>query len=147
MKKVLYGEELRNIMINSVNMICDAVGSTLGPTGNNVLINSSDEQPFITNDGITIARNIESDNICENTILEIVKEASLKTDELVGDGTTTTLVLLKSLFNNGIEQIKKGKNPIVLKKELLDCLNDIIDIITRLKRIPNKNDLLSIATI
>ena len=118
MKKVISGEELIQVMIKAVNLLCDTTSSTLGPTGNNVLINSSETSPFITNDGVTIANNIESEDKANNTILEIVKEASLKTNEISGDGTTTTLVLLQSIFNLGIEEINKGTNKIVLKNNL-----------------------------
>ena len=145
MKKVISGEELRNVMSEAVNLLCDTVSSTLGPTGNNILINNSDTTPFITNDGVTIASNIESEDKRINTVLEIVKEASLKTNELVGDGTTTTLVLLQSIFNLGLEEINNGKNKIVLKNELLNCMDMVVDEINKLKRIPSKDDLVNIA--
>lgn len=146
MKTVITGSELKNVMSEAVNLLCDTVTSTLGPTGNNILINNSDTTPFITNDGVTIATNIESDDKRINTILEIVKEASLKTNEVVGDGTTTTLVLLQSIFNLGLEEIAKGKNKIVLKNELLNCMDKVVEEINKLKKSPKKEDLLSIAT-
>lgn len=146
MKKVISGEELNSVMSDAVKLLCDTVSSTLGPTGNNVLINSSETTPFITNDGVTIAKNIESDDERINTILEILKEASLKTNEMVGDGTTTTLVLLQSIFNLGLEEIKKGMNKIVLKNELLSYIDTIVNEINKLKKKPSKEDLLNIAT-
>lgn len=145
MKKVISGEELIQVMIKAVNLLCDTTSSTLGPTGNNVLINSSETSPFITNDGVTIANNIESEDKANNTILEIVKEASLKTNEISGDGTTTTLVLLQSIFNLGIEEINKGTNKIVLKNNLLSYMNRIVDEIDKLKKKPSKEDYLSVA--
>ena len=145
MKKVISGEELIHVMKKAVNLLCDTVSSTLGPTGNNVLINSSETTPFITNDGVTIATKIESEDKAINTILEIVKEASLKTNEISGDGTTTTLVLLQSIFNLGIEEINKGMNKIVLKNNLLNYMDKIVDDINKLKRKPSKEDYLSVA--
>ena len=145
MKKVISNNELREYMKKTVNLLCDTVSSTLGPTGNNTLINNSDTSPFITNDGVTIASNIESDNKIENTILEIVKEASLKTNELVGDGTTTTLVLLQSIFNLGLEEINKGINPITLKNELLEYTDIIVEKIKENKIDAKYEDLLNIA--
>lgn len=145
MKEVISKNELYELILKSVNIICDSVSSTLGPCGNNVLINKDDTTPFITNDGVTIASAIESQNIKINSILEIIKESSLKTNEDVGDGTTTTLVLLKSLINDGIKEIKLGKNPFILKKELNIVLNKIINEIKRLKMKPTKKDLLYIA--
>ena len=145
MKKVISGKELQSVMSEAVNLLCDTVSSTLGPTGNNILINNSETSPFITNDGVTIASNIESDDQRINTILEIVKEASLKTNELVGDGTTTTLVLLQSIFNLGLKEIKAGTNKIILKNELLSYIDKITEEINKLKYEPTKEDLLNIA--
>lgn len=142
MKEVISGKELEEITKKGVNLICDAVGSTLGPSGNNVIINS-DLSPYITNDGATIARTISSSDKRINTILELVKEASLKTNEKVGDGTTTTLVLLQSIYNEGL----KEKNRIKLKKELNNKLDYIIGEINTMKRIPTKEELINIATI
>ncbi len=146
MKSVITGSELKSVMSEAVNLLCDTVTSTLGPTGNNILINNSDTTPFITNDGVTIASNIESSDKRINTVLEIVKEASLKTNELVGDGTTTTLVLLQSIFNLGLEEINKGKNKILLKNELLSHMDEIVEKINKLKKEPTDKDLLNIAT-
>lgn len=147
MKSIVCGDKLRNKMIDCINMLCDAVASTLGPTGNNVLISNSDSASFITNDGVTIASNIESDDSCSNAIFDIIKEASLKTNELVGDGTTTTLVLLQSIFNQGIEMINNGYNAITLKNELHDSLNDILKVLNTLKKKPKKKELLEVASI
>ena len=134
MKKVIQGKELWEVMDKTVNLLCDAVSSTLGPTGNNVLINHWELAPYITKDGVTIASSIESDDQIENTILEIVKEASLKTNEKVGDGTTTTLVLLQSIFNESLKIIKEGYNSILLKKELEEALEEILKRIRRSTR-------------
>lgn len=145
MKKIISGEELKDVMREAVNLLCNTVSSTLGPTGNNVLINSSEATPFFTNDGVTIASNIESADERINTVLEIVKEASLKTNELVGDGTTTTLVLLQNIFNLGLEEINKGINKIILKNDLLSHMDYIVEELKKLKRTPTKNDMLNIA--
>ena len=145
MKYIISGDELKNVMKQAISLLCDTVSNTLGPTGNNVLINNSETTPFFTNDGVTIAKNIESEDKRINTVLEIIKEASLKTNELVGDGTTTTLVLLQSIFNLGLEKIEKGMNNIILKQELINSMNKVIDEIYKLKKIPTKEELYSIA--
>ena len=98
MKKVIGNKELKQKMKEAINLLCDTVKITLGPKGNNIIIDHSTFTPFITNDGVTIAMNIESDDEVINTILEIAKEASIKTNENVGDGTTTTLVLLQKIY-------------------------------------------------
>ncbi len=147
MKKIINGNELQEKMQESIHMLCDTVKTTLGPIGSNVIIDHSLFSPFITNDGATIAQNIESEDSIINTILEIAKEASLKTNTLVGDGTTTTLVLLESLFDACQNEIKKGKNPIILKKELQQSCEQVLSLLDKEKRKPTAKDLQTIATI
>jgi len=118
MKKVISEKELKEKMEEAICLLCDTVSDTLGPVCSNVLISNTMSSPYITNDGVTIAMNIESEDNVINTILEIAKEASLKTNEIVGDGTTTTLVLLKYIYLEGRKLIEAGKSGITLKKEL-----------------------------
>ena len=127
MKKVVNGLELKEKMKEAINLLCGTVKTTLGPSGNNVIIDHSNFTPFITNDGVTIAQNIESDDEVINTILELTKEASIKTNLVVGDGTTTTLVLLEAIFNLGMKKIEDGINPLILKEELTDSLKEILN--------------------
>ena len=145
MKEVINGNELRKIMLEAIDLLCDSVASTLGPSGNNVLINTDDTTPFITNDGVTIAKSIESSDKRINTILEIAKEASLKTNEEVGDGTTTTLVLLQSLIHKGLKEIEKGKNPIILKEEINEAVENTIEELEKMKKKPTNEDLECVA--
>ncbi len=147
MKKVISGTELEEKMTQAINLLCNTVKKTLGPKGNNCIIDHSSFSPFITNDGVTIAQNIESEEEGVNTILEIAKEASIKTNEVVGDGTTTTLVLLQSIYNASQKFIKNGENPIILKKELDKCLEEIILNLEKEKRKPDDNRLRKIAKI
>ncbi len=146
MKKVVSGKVLKEKMQEAVNLLCDSVKMTLGPGGNNAIIDHSSFSPFITNDGVTIAQNIESDDEVINTILELAKEASIKTNEKAGDGTTTTLVLLQSIFNQGLKLIEEGLNPIILKNELINFLPQLITQIQKHSYEPTKNDYLNIAT-
>ena len=145
MKKVIMGEKLDEIVINAVNLLCDTVSTTLGPKGNNAIISASSLPAFVTNDGVTIARNIESDDIEINTILEILKEASIKTDEIVGDGTTTTLVLLKELMNYTSLLVKKGISKYDIKRKLNAEEIIIKELIKKYSHIPNNEELKSIA--
>ena len=147
MKEVIYGQELKDTILLAADLICNAVGSTLGPSGNNVIINKDDLAPFITNDGVTIAESINDSNPKINTILEIIKESSLKTNEVVGDGTTTTLVLLNGVLKEGFKEIEKGKSGIKIKKELDDSANIIIKELLKMKRKPSKEDLINVAGI
>ncbi|MCI8575889.1 MAG: hypothetical protein HFI09_05400 [Bacilli bacterium] len=145
MKQVVSGKILQDKMKESINYLCETVGYTLGPKGSNVIIDHSLFTPFITNDGATIAKNIESEDEIVNTILEIAKEASLKTNDIVGDGTTTTLVLLQSLFNSSINYIENGMNPIFLKKKIILYLKEILSKLEKEKRKPNQENMLQIA--
>lgn len=147
MKKIVSGKVLQDKILESINLICGTVKSTLGPKGNNVLIDHSNFSPFITNDGVTIAKNIESEDETIGAILEIIKEASIKTNDVVGDGTTTTLVLLESLYKQSLEYIKNGESPIILKKELDKILEIILKSLEQLKRKPTQDDLKNIAII
>jgi len=147
MKLVVRNEELREKMREAINLLCDTVKTTLGPKGSNAIISHSNFSPFITNDGVTIAENIESDDVIINTVLEIAKEASIKTNEIVGDGTTTTLVLLQSIFNNGLKLIDAGINSIIIKKELDNALEIVIDKIKSKSRVPTDKELLNIACV
>ena len=147
MKEVISISELRNTILSAVNMLCNPVGSTLGPRGNNVIISTSELSPYITNDGVTIAKSIESSDSKINAVLEILKEASLKTDEIMGDGTTTTLVLTKSIIEEGYNLIDSKISGVVIQKELNNALNKVIEIINLLKKIPLKKDFISVASI
>ncbi len=147
MKKIVRGKELQEKMLESIHLLCGTVKETLGPKGNNVLIDHSTFSPFITNDGVTIAKNIESEDETVGTILEILKEASIKTNEEVGDGTTTTLVLLESLYEQSLKYIENGVSPILLKKELDKVLEIILKKLQKMKRKATAEDLKNIACI
>lgn len=146
MKKVIFGQELTDALRKSAETICGAVETTLGPKGNNVLIDSSFNPPFITNDGATIALNIESDNEIKNAILEIIKEASLKTDEEVGDGTTTTLTLLKPLLLKGLEEKENGANGALIKREMQAGLQKVLSKLKNLADAPTKSEFITVAS-
>ena len=147
MKKIITYNELREKMNSAIELLCDTVKTTLGPKGSNAIIDHSSFTPFITNDGVTIAKNIESDDEIVNTILELAKESSINTDNNVGDGTTTTLVLLESIYKNCLKIIDEGESPILLKKEIDSSLNEIIKMIKNYNRLPNNKELLNIANI
>lgn len=147
MKKVVRGKELKEKMNEAIELLCGTVKQTLGPMGSNVIIDHSNFNPFITNDGVTIAKNIDSDDETVAAIIEIAKEASIKTDENVGDGTTTTLVLLGSLINLSQEYIEKGVNPLVLKRILMTELDAIIKKLEKLKYEATLDNLKDIAKV
>ena len=147
MKRVITGKELYECVKQAIDLLCGTVKKTLGPRGSNAIIDHSLFNPFITNDGVTIARNIESEDERINTILTLAKEASIKTDETVGDGTTTTLVLLEPILKKGLEKINLGVNPNVLKKELDGALDEVVKRIKAESKEPTEKDYFHIASI
>ena len=115
-KKILYGEEARNALLKGVNAVADTVKITLGPKGRNVVLEKKYSAPLITNDGVTIAKEIELKDPFENMGAQLLKEVSIKTNDVAGDGTTTSSVLAQCIVNEGMKYFKKGANPIILKK-------------------------------
>lgn len=147
MKQIINTSEAYEKMNTAINLLCNTVKITLGPRGKNVIIAPNYMSPFITNDGVTIAKEIDSEDIFEKAILEIAKEASIKTNDEVGDGTTTSLVLLQSIFNKGLEKIKNGYNPMILKKELDESLDIVTKEIEKCKIKACLKDITAVASI
>lgn len=145
MKKIIDRDELKSKIIEAIDMLCNPVKSTIGPKGLNVIISESLSNPYITNDGVTIARNIESEDEVINTILELAKESTIKTDEVVGDGTSTTLVLLQSIYKECLKLVDKKISPMIIQKELLDRCKIIESLISKKSKKPNREELLNIA--
>ncbi len=115
-KKILYGEEARKALEKGVNQLADVVKKTLGPKGRNVVIDKKYGAPVVTNDGVTIAKEIELEDLFENMGASLVKEVSIKTNDVAGDGTTTATVLTQAMVREGIKNIAAGANPMVMKK-------------------------------
>ena len=147
LKKVISNALLKEKMLEALKILCDTVKTTLGPKGSNIIIDHSDFSPFITNDGVTIAENITSEDPIINTILELAKEASIKTNETVGDGTTTTLVLLESLYEEGIKLINEVASPLIIKKELDLAKDNILSLLSKEKLKLNSKTLENIASV
>ncbi len=114
-KQFLYGEEARKSLERGVNTLCDTVKITLGPKGRNVVLDRKYTTPLITNDGVTIAKEIELGDAFENMGASLIKEVSVKTNDIAGDGTTTAAVLAQSIVKEGIKNFVAGANPISLK--------------------------------
>ena len=115
-KKILFGEEARRSLEKGVNALADTVKSTLGPKGRNVVLDKKYGAPLITNDGVTIAKEIELEDPFENMGAQLVKEVSTKTNDVAGDGTTTATLLAQAIIREGLRNLAAGANPMVLKK-------------------------------
>ena len=145
-KQILFNEEARRSLERGVNALADAVKVTLGPKGRNVVLEKKFGAPTITNDGVTIARDIELEDPFENMGAQLVKEVSIKTNDVAGDGTTTATVLAQAMINEGMRNVAAGANPMVLKKGIkkaeeefrLENFNDIENSINQIENIKNK---------
>jgi chaperonin GroEL len=115
-KELRFGAEARDLLLAGVDKLADAVKSTLGPKGRNVIIEKITGSPVVTNDGVTIAREIHLKNQFENMGAQLVKEAAIKTNDVVGDGTTTATVIAQAIVREGMQVISKGGNPVLIKR-------------------------------
>lgn len=126
-KQILFNEEARRSLERGVNGLADAVKVTLGPKGRNVVLEKKFGAPTITNDGVTIARDIELEDPFENMGAQLVKEVSIKTNDVAGDGTTTATVLAQAMINEGMRNVAAGANPMVLKKGIKKAVDVLVD--------------------
>ena len=115
-KELRFSEEARSLLLAGVDQLAEAVKSTLGPKGRNVILEKITGTPVVTNDGVTIAREIHLKNQFENMGAQLVKEAAIKTNDIVGDGTTTATVLAQAIITEGMAAIADGANPVLLKR-------------------------------
>src|SRR5438309_4678724 len=115
-KEIVYKEVARNLILNGVNALADAVKVTLGPRGRNVVIEKSFGAPLVTKDGVTVAKEIELENKFENMGAQMVKEVASKTSDKAGDGTTTATVLAQSIYIEGLKLVAAGHDPMELKR-------------------------------
>ena len=115
-KKIIYGEEARKSLLKGVNKLADTVKVTLGPKGRNVVLDKSFGSPLITNDGVTIAKEIELEDKFENMGARLVKEVSTKTNDVAGDGTTTATVLAQAMVKEGVKNVAAGADPMSVKR-------------------------------
>ena len=115
-KDLRFGEEARRLLLSGVDQLAEAVKSTLGPKGRNVILEKITGSPVVTNDGVTIAREIHLSDQFENMGAQLVKEAAIKTNDIVGDGTTTATVIAQAIIREGMQAIGQGGNPVLVKR-------------------------------
>ena len=147
-KDIIFGEEARKSLLDGVSKLADAVGVTLGPKGRNVVLEKKYGSPLITNDGVTIAKDIELDNPFENMGAQLVKEVATKTNDVAGDGTTTATILARALICEGMKNVAAGANPMILKKGISKAVDAAVEAIkNNSKQIDGSNDIARVATI
>lgn len=147
-KDVFYGEDARRKLQAGVDKLADTVKITLGPKGRNVLINKSFGSPLITNDGVTIAREIELEDGVENMGAQLVKEVATKTNDVAGDGTTTATLLAQAIIREGFKNLAAGANPMVLKRGIQGAVDKAVEEIQKIsKPIETKESIAQVASI
>ena len=125
-KRIIYGKEAREALIKGVNAVADAVKVTIGPKGRNVIIEKDFGSPQIINDGVSIAKEVELEDSIENSGAKLVIDVASKTNDNVGDGTSTSCVLAQAMINNGLKAIEKGYNAVQVKKGMQMAGKEIV---------------------
>lgn len=147
-KQIKYGEDARKALEAGVNTLADTVKITLGPKGRNVVLDKKFGAPLITNDGVTIAKEIELEDPFENMGAQLVKEVSIKTNDVAGDGTTTAVVLAQAIIREGLKNLAAGANPVVLKKGIVKAVDLTVDELKKIsKPVTDKRSIAQVASI
>lgn len=147
-KQIAYGEDARKALMSGIDQLADTVKITLGPKGRNVVLDKKFGAPLITNDGVTIAKEIELDDAFENMGAQLVKEVSIKTNDVAGDGTTTATLLAQALIREGMKNVTAGANPMVLKKGIAEAVDVAVKAISdNSKKVEGANDIARVATV
>lgn len=147
-KQIIYGEEARKSLQTGIDKLADTVKITLGPKGRNVVLDKKFGSPLITNDGVTIAKEIELEDAFENMGAQLVKEVSTKTNDAAGDGTTTATLLAQALVREGMKNIASGANPMVVKKGISKAVDKAVEtIVSNSKVIEGSDDIARVATV
>ena len=147
-KQIAYGEEARKSLMVGIDKLADTVKITLGPKGRNVVIDKKFGAPLITNDGVTIAKEIELDDPFENMGAQLVKEVSIKTNDIAGDGTTTATLLAQALIREGMKNVTAGANPMIVKKGIANAVKAAVEALTKnSKAVEGSADIARVATV
>jgi len=147
-KEILFAEEARRALESGVNQLAEAVRVTLGPRGRNVVLDKKFGSPMITNDGVTIAREIELEDPFENMGAQLVKEVATKTNDVAGDGTTTATVLAQAIIREGLKNVAAGANPMIIKRGIEKAVKVAVEEIKKIaKPIEEKNAIAQVASV
>ncbi len=147
-KEIKFGEEARRALESGVNQLANTVKITLGPKGRNVVLDKKFGSPLITNDGVTIAKEIELEDRFENMGAQLVKEVATKTNDVAGDGTTTATLLAQAIIREGMKNVAAGANPMILKKGVAKAVDEAVDGIKEIsQKIKGKEDIARVASI
>ena len=147
-KDILYGIDARNALLRGVDKLADTVKITLGPKGRNVVLDKKYGSPLITNDGVTIAKEIELEDEAENMGAQLVKEVATKTNDAAGDGTTTATLLAQAFIREGMKNVTAGANPMVLRKGMKKAVDRAVECLAaNSKKVSGSADIARVGTI
>ena len=147
-KDIYYGIEARDALVRGVDKLANTVKITLGPKGRNVVLDKKYGTPLITNDGVTIAKEIELENAAENIGAQLVKEVSAKTNDAAGDGTTTATLLAQAMIHEGMKNVTAGANPMVLRKGISKAVDKAVEtLVANSKKVNGSSDIARVGTI
>ena len=147
-KQIQYGEEARRSLEAGVNQLANTVKITLGPKGRNVVLDKKFGAPLITNDGVTIAKEIELEDPFENMGAQLVKEVATKTNDVAGDGTTTATLLAQALIREGLKNVAAGANPMIVRKGIKKAVDAAVDyVVKNSKKVSGKDDIARVASV
>ena len=147
-KQIIYGEEARKALQNGIDKLSNTVKITLGPKGRNVVLDRKYGAPLITNDGVTIAKEVELEDAFENMGAQLVKEVATKTNDVAGDGTTTATLLAQALVREGMKNVAAGANPMVVKKGMKAAVDAVVaEVLKNAKPVESTEDIARVATV
>ena len=147
-KQIQYGEEARRSLESGINQLADTVKITLGPKGRNVVLDKKFGSPLITNDGVTIAKEIELEDAFENMGAQLVKEVATKTNDVAGDGTTTATLLAQALIHEGLKNVAAGANPMIIRKGISKAVDAVVDYLhDASEKVKGHDDIARVASI
>ena len=147
-KDIIYGTEAREALLNGVDKLANTVKITMGPKGRNVVLDKKFGTPLITNDGVTIAKEIELEDLSENMGAQLVREVATKTNDAAGDGTTTATLLAQALIHEGMKNVAAGANPIIIRKGIQKAVNKAVETLAgNSKKVNGTSDIARVGTI
>src|SRR5436190_2218797 len=133
-KQIQFGQQARTSLVNGVNILANAVGVTFGPTGGNVALDKKWGGPTVVHDGVTVAKDIDLQDVFENMGAQLVKEAASKTNDKAGDGTTTATLLAQAIINEGVKMVAAGANPMTVREGMEKGLKLVVDELRKMAR-------------
>src|SRR4051812_41050243 len=146
-KQIKFGEDARQKLANGVNILAKAVVTTLGPRGRNVALDKKWGAPNVVHDGVSVAKEIELADPFESMGAQLVKEAASKTNDIAGDGTTTSTLLTQSIVNHGLRNVTAGSNPMILKRGIDAAVREVVAQIKKMSRPVEGDEITQVATI